>query len=122
MANIELAGGEDAVLLLHGLASSPAELRYVGKALHRNSFTVSIPHLSGYGLGGPATDWHAWHRDAMRNLERLKKRHRTVCVGGLCIGAVLALSLAAENSRGIAALSLMSVTLFYDGWSIPWYR
>ena len=35
---------------------------------------------------------------------------------------MLALSLAAEKGRDIAALSLLSTTLFYDGWSVPWYR
>jgi carboxylesterase len=122
MQNIELPAGEDAVLLLHGLASSPAELRYLGKALQDKGFSVSIPHLAGYGHGGAATAWRAWQAEAGAALDKLESRYRSVSVGGLCIGAVLALSLAAEKQGGIAALSLLSTTMFYDGWSIPWYR
>lgn len=43
-------------------------------------------------------------------------------MGGLCIGAVLSLSVAAEQGDEVAALTLLATTLWYDGWSIPWYR
>jgi carboxylesterase len=55
-------------------------------------------------------------------LRDLKGQYRTVSVGGLCIGAVLALSAAAESGEDISGLSLLSTTLYYNGWSIPWYR
>jgi carboxylesterase len=122
MHDINLVAGENAVLLLHGLASSPLEMRYVAKMLHRNGFSVSVPHIAGYGHGEPVTDWREWHAKALDAFTQLKREYRTVSVGGLCIGAVLALSLAAEKRREIAALSLLSTTLFYDGWAMPWYR
>ena len=122
MHDVNLIAGEDVVLLLHGLASSPLEMRYVAKRLHRDGFSVVAPHISGYGYGRPATDWREWHNNALDIFSKLKRDYRTVSVGGLCIGAVLALSLATEQSRNITALSLLSTTLFYDGWSIPWYR
>ena len=52
----------------------------------------------------------------------MKRQYKTVSIGGLCIGAVLALSVAKEASADINGLSLLATTLFYDGWSIPWYR
>lgn len=110
------------MLLLHGLAGSPLEMRYVAKKLQQDGFSVSVPHIPGYGYGGTATDWRAWHDHARDAFETLERDYRTVSVGGLCLGAVLALSLAAEKNRAIAALSLLSTTLFYDGWSVPWYR
>ena len=58
----------------------------------------------------------------MAELRDMQRSYRTVSVGGLCIGAVLALNAATEASGEIAGLSLLSTTLFYDGWSIPWYR
>jgi carboxylesterase len=122
MQDVNLIAGEDVVLLLHGLASSPLEMRYVAKRLQRDGFSVVAPHISGYGYGQPATDWREWHTNALDIFNKLKRDYRTVSVGGLCIGAVLALSLATEQSRNITALSLLSTTLFYDGWSIPWYR
>jgi carboxylesterase len=122
MQDINLVAGEDAVLLLHGLAASPLELRYVARALHRDGFSVHVPHIPGYGYGATATDSRAWHTSARAIFEKLQREYRTVAVGGLCIGAVLALSLAAEKGRDVAALSLLSTTLFYDGWAMPWYR
>ena len=122
ISDINLVAGEDAVLLLHGLAASPLELRYVARALHRDGFSVHVPHLHGYGYGRTATDSREWHDLACAMFDKLRREYRTVSVGGLCIGAVLALSLAAEKGRDIAALSLLSTTLFYDGWSVPWYR
>ncbi len=120
--DINLPGGEDAVLLLHGLAGSPLEMRYLAHALNKKGFTIAVPHISGYGYGGTATDWRGWQESVSDIFERLQKDYRTVFVGGLCIGAVLALGLAAERGRNIAALSLLSTTLFYDGWALPWYR
>src|SRR6202171_117083 len=120
--DITLPGGGDAVLLLHGLAGCPLEMRYLAKALHKRGFSVIVPYLSGYGCSGRATDWQDWRNASLEILKRLKHDYRTVSVGGLCIGAVLAMSLAVEKSRDIVALSLLSTTLFYDGWSIPWYR
>ena len=122
MQDINLVAGENAVLLLHGLAASPLEMRYVARALHRDGFSVYVPHLHGYGYGAAATDSRQWHALAGTIFDKLRREYRTVSVGGLCIGAVLALSLAAEKGRDIAALSLLSTTLSYDGWSVPWYR
>ena len=59
---------------------------------------------------------------AVAIFDRLKREYRTVSVGGLCIGSVLSLALARERPREVNALSLLSTTLFFDGWSIPWYR
>lgn len=120
--DINLPAGEDAVLLLHGLAASPLEMRYVARALHRAGFSVHVPHIPGYGYGATATDCRAWHASVRSIFEELQGDYRTVAVGGLCIGAVLALSLAAEKGRAVAALSLLSTTLYYDGWAMPWYR
>jgi carboxylesterase len=38
------------------------------------------------------------------------------------MGAVLSLRLAAEKQGRVKSLVLMSTTLAYDGWAIPWYR
>ncbi len=119
---IDLQTGEDAVLLLHGLASSPLEMRSLANALRQRGFNVEVPHIRGLGFGTDASDFRDWQVQALAVFDRLKRDHRSVSVGGLCTGAVLALSLAAERPREVSALSLLSTTLFYDGWSIPWYR
>jgi carboxylesterase len=127
MAAITLKGGEHAVLLLHGLQSSPAELQPIAKRLHQAGYTVHAPHIAGYGFmhgdtPRSVTHWQDWHACALAEFRALKQQHSTVAVGGLCIGATLSLSIAAELGDEVSALTLMATTLWYDGWSIPWYR
>lgn len=127
MNPITLTGGDHAVLLVHGLQSSPAEMLPLAKQLNRSGYTVHVPHFRGYGYehGDDAhsvTHWEVWHANVLAEFLALKRHHAKVFVGGLCIGAVLSLSISAELGDEVAALSLLSTTLYYNGWSIPWYR
>lgn len=127
MDPITLVGGEHAVLLIHGLQSSPAELQPLAKRLHQAGYTVHVPHIAGYGFmhgdtPRSVTHWQDWHAKVLAEFRALQQRHKTVSVGGLCIGATLSLSIAAELGDEVSALSLLATTLWYDGWSIPWYR
>ena len=119
---IKLAAGDDAVLLLHGLASSPLEMFSLATSLNQRGFSVEAPHIRGFGFGSDVTDYADWLAQVVAVFDRLKREYRSVSVGGLCIGSVLSLGLANERPREVSALSLLSTTLFYDGWSIPWYR
>ena len=127
MKKIELIGGEHAVLIIHGLQGVPTEMLTLAKRLHKAGYSVSVPHFKGYGyMEGDTphsvTPWRDWRGQVMLELHDMKLRYKTVSVCGLCIGAVLALSVAEEASADISGLSLLATTLFYDGWSIPWYR
>ncbi len=125
MRSVILDGGEEAVLLIHGLASSPGEMQYLALGLNKMGFTVHVPYVPGYGFEAKSTTrsrWEDWYQAILKKYERLKSRHATVSVGGLCIGAVLALRLATDVGETIAALSLLSTTLFFDGWAVPWYQ
>ncbi len=127
MKKIELPGGEHAVLLIHGLQGVPTEMLTLARRLNKAGYTVCVPHFKGYGyMEGDTpysvTSWRDWRGQVMLELRKLKQQYKTVSVSGLCIGAVLALSVAEEASAEISGLSLLATTLFYDGWSIPWYR
>lgn len=127
MKQIELSGGEHAVLLIHGLQGVPTEIQALAKRLNKAGYTVRVPHFKGYGYtaGDTArsvTPWRDWRNQVLIELRDLKRQCKTVSIGGLCIGAVLALSVAEEAGEEISGLSLLATTLFYDGWSIPWYR
>lgn len=119
---LNLPGGEDAVLLGHGLCGNPLELAHLAKRLQQAGYTVRVPFIPGYGVSGrlphirPYRDWLAAFE---QEFDELRGKHRTVSVGGLCIGATLALALAAKRAKDIDALLLISTTLFYDGWNIP---
>jgi carboxylesterase len=118
---IHLAGGEHAVLLLHGLAASPLEMNFVAKALNQSGFTVHVPYIPGLGHGTDCTEWPLWVEACRAEYARLRREFRTVSVSGICIGATLALAVA-HAEQDVTALSLLSITLEYDGWVIPWYN
>jgi carboxylesterase len=43
-------------------------------------------------------------------------------VGGLSLGAILALLMAAECPENLHGAICLSPTLFYDGWNVPWFH
>ena len=51
---------------------------------------------------------------------RSAKECDTVIVGGLCMGAILGLHLAARNPGKVQGVSLFSPTLWINGWAMPW--
>jgi carboxylesterase len=82
---------------------------------------VSVPLLPGHGATHRellATTWKDWRAGGRRALDDLAARSDTLVVAGLSMGALLAVLLAAEDSR-IAGIALLSPTLCYDGPSIP---
>jgi carboxylesterase len=118
---IELAGGPHAALVLHGLCGSPLEVRFVARLLHRAGFTVSMPMIDGYSMGSQPKKWTDWLAGADEVYQRLSARYKSVSVGGLSVGATLALALA-QHRRDIPCVAAWSATLDYDGWLMPWYR
>ena len=118
-------GGPVAVLLVHGLTGTPSEVKAVGKAIARRGHTVHGVQLAGH-CGSEAdliaTGWRDWYRSVEVAFDQLKRRHKTVHVGGLSMGALLSLKLAADRPGDVGGLLLYSTTLFYDGWAIPWTR
>ena len=120
-ASLLLEGGPHAVMLIHGLNSTPLEMRFVAKVLHKAGFTVLCPAVPGYSVGGPCTDRAQWIAALLREYDALAARCTSVSVGGLCIGAALSLAVARERP-GVNALVLLSITLQYDGWALPWYN
>ncbi len=113
--------GEDAVLLIHGLTGTPAEMRAVAKRLSREGFSVMCPQLAGHcGSVGALkrSNWQDWYNSVEQSFEALKLTHARVYVTGLSMGALMALMLAEEKGARVAGLGLLSTTFFYDGWNI----
>lgn len=122
---IDLPGGGNAALLIHGLTGSPFEMKYLAKSLNAAGFTVKVPCLAGHGKtlnDLRKTRWQDWYKTVRETYDDMKKNYRSVSVSGLCMGTLLAIHLASEHGDDITALSLMSTTFFYDGWSLPWYK
>ncbi len=122
---IDMAGGEHAILLIHGLTGSPFELKPLARKLHKSGFTVKAPCLAGHCSSVEDlknTTWLDWYETVRETFVELRKGHKTVSAAGLCMGALLALYLAYREQDKVSSVAALSTTLFFDGWSLPWYR
>lgn len=116
---LRFEGGKVGVLLLHGLCGTPAEMRFVAMGLSRAGYTVHVPQLAGHGAENSGR-WQDWYMSAREALVELRRECDTVIVGGLCMGAILGLHLAARNPGKVQGVSLFSPTLWINGWAMPW--
>ena len=118
----EFRGGRAGVLLIHGLTGTPSEMRQVGRGLHKAGFSVYGMQLAGH-CGSEddllRTGWRDWYASVCAAAERFGRELDHLFVGGLSMGAVLALKFAAEHPGKVSGLALYGTTLRYDGWSIP---
>ena len=122
--DFSVTGGRTGFLLVHGLGGTPRELRYLAMALERSGYAVHCCQLPGHCgteqdlIASTWTDWNAAVASAYADL---RKQCPRVIVGGLSMGAVLALNLAAETEQKPDGLLLLAPTFWYDGWAVPWY-
>jgi carboxylesterase len=94
-------GGRPAALLVHGFPGTPAELRPLGKSLHRAGWTVSGPLLPGFGPQIQTLsdrDALEWVTAVHHTLVELAKKHTPVLLVGYSMGAALAAQAAAVQS------------------------
>lgn len=122
-AEFFLEGDSRGVLLIHGLTGTPTEMRMLGKGLNKAGFTVHGMQLAGH-CGDVedllATGWRDWYASVQRAADAMLTKVDTLFVGGLSMGALLALKLAADRPGQIAGVGVYGATFRYDGWSVPW--
>ncbi len=124
IADINHAGGRFGFLLIHRLGGVPADVGYVADGLARAGYSVLCPLL--YGHGGSrallaATTWRQWYESVGEAHTALAERCDTIVVGGLGVGALLALELAVERRERVDGLALFAPTFWPNGWAMPWY-
>lgn len=111
-ARPELTGGTRiGVLLAHGLTGSPASIRPWGEALGERGYAVDVPRLPGHGTTWQemnTTTWDDWYGEVSRSFDGLCLDHDAVVVGGLSMGAALALKLAADHPDRVCGLLLVN--------------
>jgi carboxylesterase len=107
---LDLAGGPDAVLLLHGLTGAPFEMHYLALRLAAQGYRCLAPVMAGHGrtpedlVGIPWTEWVA---HARRDLARLSGARR-VFVAGCSMGALVACALAHDLPERVEGLILLA--------------
>jgi len=117
-------GGRTGVLLIHGLGGTPVEMKSIARRIADAGATVYCCQLAGHcGTEDDlvATHWQDWYASADEALAKLEEKCDRVIVGGLSMGAILAARLAACEPERVCGVIMLAPTLWYDGWSIPWY-
>jgi len=115
-SGFDLQGGFGQVLLLHGYTGTPYDLRLVADFLHARDFHVVAPLLKGHGThprelyNVVLKDWLWQCREALGKFDI----ERPIVVGGLSMGALLSIMLAASNP------TIKAVLLFSPALSLGW--
>jgi carboxylesterase len=102
-------GGPVGVLLLHGFTAATREVLPVGQVLAAAGYTVLGPRLAHHGTAPEdmfRSHWLDWVNSALDGYCLLSGHCRTIVAGGLSMGGVLSLYLAAEHP--MAAVFTMS--------------
>lgn len=104
---ILLKNGRIGVLLIHGLSKSPDEFKVIAKKLANQDFTVYCPRLPGHikcPIGYetclrelPNVHYRDWERSVDEAFLRLKQWVDEVYVGGISLGANLAIIIASSH-------------------------
>ena len=115
------------VILIHGLTGTPNEMRYTANSLNRKGYSIVCPRLANHGEPMAIlkrTTWQDFYQSVKEAFISIESSAggAPIFVAGLCMGALLGLLLADEFGDRVAGVSCLSVTLFYDGWSVPWQR
>lgn len=107
-----LGTGDRACLLVHGIAGSPAQMRYLGEELASAGFKAHSILLPGHGthprdLHGIV--WQDWYEHVHDKYHALKKESGEAALIGFSIGAALCTLFAARNH--VDKLALLNVPL-----------
>ncbi len=107
-----IPGGRVGCLCLHGLASSPQEVMWLGEHLAAAGATVYVPRLAGHGIHPDylaRSRWQDWYATALDGYHLLRRDCDQVFVLGLSMGGLLALLLAANEP--VAGAVIMAAPL-----------
>ncbi len=111
-------GSDVGVLLCHGFTSTPQSMRPWGEYLAERGYTVRAPRLPGHGTTWQEmnhTGWQDWYACVDTAFRELHESCDRVVVGGLSMGATLALQLAQEHGPRISGLILVNPAVKLDG-------
>jgi len=112
-----LEGGQKGCVLVHGLSSSPSEMRPLGDYLASVGYTVHAPLLPGHGTTPEDlvnVSWHKWYETMANAVQEMSKKCDKVFLIGLSMGGVLSLLGAARSLPVKAVVSLAAPIYIRD--------
>ncbi|MGL5817090.1 MAG: alpha/beta hydrolase [Phycicoccus sp.] len=110
-------GGPIGVLLSHGFAGSPENVRPWAVHLANQGLSVRLPRLPGHGTTWQdmnTTTWQDWYGAVETDFVELTRRCESVAVAGLSMGGCLALRLAIEHPSDVAGIVLVNPAVALD--------
>jgi carboxylesterase len=125
MSTVESFASHPPLVLLHGLHSSAREFGLISLPLRNRGVELIMPMVPGYSDGarvGARASWQEWVDAAATAIAQLVPAQRPVVVGGLCVGGLIAATLALQARLAVAGLVLMSPTFEFDGWAQSRWR
>lgn len=104
------------LLLIHGFTGTPAEVKYLAEGISKKGIGAHGPLLAGHGtrvedLG--RTGWHDWlltAEDKVKSLENVYGPEKFF-IGGLSMGALLAIRIFVRDPGKFAGLVVMAAPL-----------
>ena len=107
-------GKELGVVLVHGLLSSPAEVRSFGEKLKSLGYPVIGVRLKGHGTSPwdlRDRSWQDWLESVRRGYAVMSAFARHICLVGFSAGGALSLRLAADHPERLVGVAAISVPL-----------
>jgi carboxylesterase len=103
------------LLGLHGFGGLPADLALFQRAAAPLGYRMVLPLLPGHGtspLDLLGCTWDVWYQAAEAALLRDSERDGPLVVGGVSMGAVLAVQLAVSHAQRVRGLVLLAPALW----------
>lgn len=112
---------DTAVLLVHGLTSSPQMVRPVAEHLAEQGYAVSAPLLPGHGTRWQhlaSTRYADWLRAIVEAAAELRARHRRLVGFGVSLGGALVTDVAARRPHLLDGLVLVNPAFAATDWRL----
>jgi carboxylesterase len=114
----------DGVFLIHGLGGTQYDLGSMHKRLKNAGLVTHSLTLPGHGtrpedLVGITVD--DWVDAVVAKYREVRMQHPRLHIMGMCMGSLLAATLAQREGHVQGNLVLLAPPIFIDGWATPWY-
>lgn len=107
-------GASTAVILVHGFGGTPAEVKFTAYYLFKESIAVYCPLLDGHGTKVSdlsSISYNDWLKSVEEFIEVASRNHGNLYIGGLSMGALIAIHHYVKKSNFFKGLIVLSVPL-----------